>query len=274
MKENKIKRKGHFGLIIGSSIVAVCLILVGLCLSYNKLHEIWIEQCELVDPAVQVEVSPGKMVKADILMENLGLRKGANLALIDFDAKRQEVLRKIPNLRAISISRRLPNKVKIVTEERTPMARMNIRGRKSETGRVVDADGVVFIWQRGTQTLPIIRETQAPGTPVGATLSGHAMAALMLLKASLEPDRSDLNILDIDVSKPDYLLATLGNYSTAKIAWEGMDDPSPAHAASLNRQLDMLAKAIRSNIGATTRIWNATDTSTPGRIYADSKGNL
>ena len=42
----------------------------------------------------------------------------------------------------------------------------------------------------------------------------------------------------MDISKPDYVSATLGrSYSTAKIAWEGMDDPSPASRAELARRL-------------------------------------
>lgn len=274
MKQNKIVRNGPRGILVVIAVILVIAAAVGLYIGYDQLRDLWLEQCVIEDPSVQVTVTSGKMVKADVLAENFGLRKGANLALIDFDAKREEVLRKIPNLRSISISRQLPDKIRIVAEERTPVARMNVRGRKSETGRVVDADGVVFVWQRGTQMLPIIREMQAPGTAVGHRLKGHALAALRLIESGLESERSELGILEVDVSKPDYLLATLGNYSRAKVAWEGMDDPTPATRANIDRQLNLLVKAIRSRIGDGTVIWNATDTSTPGRIYADSKGNL
>ena len=274
MKQNKIEQTGHKSVYVILALVFVAAVAVALAVGYGRLRDIWLEQCVIDDPARQVSVTSGMMVKADVLAEEFGLRKGANLALVDFDAKRKAVLKKIPNLRSISVSRTLPDKVAIVAEERIPIARMNIRGRKSETGRVVDSDGVVFVWQRGTQMLPVIRELQAPGTAVGTKLSGRALAALRLIESSQEAGRSELGVLEVDITRPDYLLATLGNYSRAKVAWEGMDDPDATGHSGLDRQLTLLTKAIRSRIGDNTLIWNATDTSTPGRIYADSKGNL
>lgn len=274
MKQNKIEESGHKSVYLVLALVFVAAVGVALAVAYGKLRDIWLEQCVIRDPSVQVTVTSGMMVKADVLAEEFGLRKGANLALIDFDEKRKAVLAKIPNLRSVSVSRTLPDKVTIAAEERTPIARMNIRGRKSETGRVVDTDGVVFVWQRGTQMLPVIRELQAPGTAVGGRLSGRSLAALRLIESSQEAGRSELGVLEVDASRPDYLLATLGNYSRAKVAWEGMDEPNEATRKNLDRQLTLLTKAIQSRIGDNTLIWNATDTSTPGRIYADSKGNL
>jgi len=275
MKQNKIEHTGSRNILVILSVVAVATVATGLYLGYDKLRKIYEEQCVIEDASLQVTITSGKMVKADVLAEEFGLRKGANLATIDFDAKREAILRKIPNLRSVSVSRQLPDKVKIVTEERIPLARMNVRGNRSETGRVVDSEGVVFVWQRGTQTLPVIREPQAPGTAVGHRLEGRALAALRLLESSTEPGRTELGILEVDVSKPDFLLATLGNYSRAKIAWEGMADPTPASRAALDQQLDLLVQAIRTRIGENTVIWNATDTtSKKGRIYADSKGSL
>jgi len=275
MKQNKIEHTGSRNILVILSVVAVATVATGLYLGYDKLRKIYEEQCVIEDASLQVTITSGKMVKADVLAEEFGLRKGANLATIDFDAKREAILRKIPNLRSVSVSRQLPDKVKIVTEERIPLARMNVRGNRSETGRVVDSEGVVFVWQRGTQTLPVIREPQAPGTAVGHRLEGRALAALRLLESSAEPSRTELGILEVDVSKPDFLLATLGNYSRAKIAWEGMADPTPASRAALDQQLDLLVQAIRTRIGENTVIWNATDTtSKKGRIYADSKGSL
>jgi len=274
MKENRTKPNDRRLLILTIAAIFLLLVFTGIAIGYCKLRNVWLEQCVISDPSVQVSITSGKMVKADVLSEKLGLNVGANLALIDFDAKRREALEKIPNLRAITITRQLPDKITVVAEERSPVARMNIRGNKIETGRVVDTEGVVFIWQRGTQALPIIREAQKPGTGVGKRLSGRALAALRLLEASMNPQNADLGILEVDITKPDYILATLGNYSSAKIAWDGMDNLTPESLASLNRQLSLLVKAIRSHIGDKAVMWNATDTSTPGRIYADLKGDL
>lgn len=273
MKQNKIQHNGKRNVLVILAIVFVIGVAAGVMVGYNRLRDLWLEQCEVRDIATQVTITAGKMVKEDVIAENFGIRKGANLALIDFEAKREEILKKIPNLRTISISRKLPDKVMIATEERSPIARMNVRGRKSETGRVTDVEGMVFLCQRGTSMLPIIREPQAPGTGVGHELQGRARTALKLIDLCREPAFAELGLLEVDISKADFLTVTLGNYSTAKIAWEGMDDPDDHRKENLVRQLTHLRDAIRTRLGATTTvIWNATDPS--GRIYADTKGTL
>ena len=168
----------------------------------------------------------------------------------------------------------MPDKVTVVTEERSPIAQLNVRGRKAPTGKVVDADGMVFIHQNGTRMLPVIREAQATGTACGTLLSGHSFAALQLIETCRDPEFQDLGVLEVDTSRTGYLLATLGDYSQAKIAWTGMGEASADAKGNLRRQLSLLAKTIRSKIGEGSTIWNATDTSGAGYVYADRKGSL
>lgn len=275
-RENTIKHSGHPGLLVFLAAALVGAVGCGLHAGYNKLHDLWLERCVLKNPSEQVFVTSGKMVKPDVLIENFGLRKGANLALIDFNAKREEILKKIPNLRAITVSLHLPNRVRIIAEERIPVARMSVCGRQAETGRVVDTEGVVFMWQRGTHMLPIIREKRSPGTGVGQRLTGRALAALRLIESSQETGRADLGVLEVSTDKQDYLLVTLGNYSRAWVAWEGMDDPTPAACPKLDKKLTHLAQVIRSQTRGNTPLWIATDTTDPGYIYAsdEKKGAL
>lgn len=271
MKATKIERKNRTGLIVTATVVALTALGIGAVLGYDKLKGIYLEQCVITDMASQVEISAGKMVHPSTIAEELGLRIGANLALIDFSAKREELLAKVPNLREVRISRRLPDKVIISTDERVPVARMGFKGKNNVTGRVVDTEGMVFIWQRGTQTLPTIRETQSPGTPKGQRIAGRTLAALRLIEACREPEFSEFGVLEVDVSKPDFLQATLGNYSTVKIAWEGMDEQTPASHGDLVRKLGMLRKAIRSRVAADAVIWNAT---MPDTITGDTQKKL
>ena len=276
MKQNKIKsNNGRRNALVILTVAAVVAVIVGVLFSYDRLHGLWLEQCVVHDVASQVSITSGRMVKADVIAENFGLTNGANLAQIDFSERRDALLRKVPNLRSISVTRHLPDRVTIVTEERTPIARMGLCGQSKDTCKVVDADGVVFICARGTRMLPIIREAQTPGTATGQTLTGRARAALQLIETVRDPNLAELGVLEVDVSKPDYLQAVLGDYSRAKIAWDGMDDPSPAKRDNLVRQLSLLLQAIRSRIGEGAVIWNATDT-TPGTgyIYADGKGRF
>ena len=156
----------------------------------------------------------------------------------------------------------------VVAEERTPIAKMGLRGRRGPTGRVVDAEGMVFPCMRGTQLLPTIVEPQAPGTAVGCRLKGRAQAALQLVVTCREPKFLELGVQDVDIAKPDYLLATISaNYAKAKIAWDGMDDvPSSKSSADLAGRLTLLLEAIRSGAAGPVRLWNAT---MPDRIFAD-----
>lgn len=274
MKPNKIERNAHGRLLVLLAACVVVSAVVGLAVCYNQLRAIWLEQCVIQDPARQVSVSEGKMVPADTLAESLGLKQGANLALIDFEQKRKDVLKRIPNLRTLSVTRTMPDKVTVVTEERSPIAQLNVHGRKSTSGKVVDADGMVFIHQNGTRMLPVIREAQAPGTSCGSLLTGHALAALQMIEICRDPEFQELGVLEIDASRPGYLLATLGDYSRAKIAWQGMGEKSAAAKGNLRHQLSRLAKVIRSRVGEGSTVWNATDTSGTGYIYADRKGSL
>lgn len=252
------------------AILAVLIVIglvIAICIGYGKLKDLYLQQCIIKDMDEQVLITTGKMVKPDVIAAEFGLRPGANLALIDFNTRRDEVLSKIHTLRTISITRRLPDKVIIVAEERTPVAKLMVRGDRTFLGRVTDAEGAVFICQRGTQLLPTIRERQA--TPPGQRIKARTLAALTLILASQELGFSDLNVQDVDTLKPDFLLATLGDYSKAKISWEGMDEPPRRQSQTdLHNRLDHLVEAIRSKVGTGTKIWNAT---IPNRIFADTQ---
>lgn len=270
MKANKIEHRGKMPVVV-TAAVAIALLGVGGVVCYDKLKDLYLEQCVVTDMAAQVSITSGKMVKADVIAENLGLRKGANLATIDFAEKRRELLAKVPNLKSIRISRQLPDKITVVAEERTPVARLGLRNAQDQSGRVVDTEGMTFVWQRGTQTLPLIREAQAPGTPRGSCIQGRTLAALRLVETCREADFLELGLLEVDTSKRDFLVATLGNYSKLKILWTGMDDPTPESAADLRKRLTQLRDAIRTKIVPTAVIWNAT---IPDRIFPDTQEKL
>lgn len=276
MKANKVERTGRRSVYAIIALVTIAAIATGVLLGYEKLRAMWLEQCVVTNLNEQAEIVAGTMVKADVIAGEFGLKNGANLALIDFDERRKAILEKIPNLKAVSIARRMPDKVAIVTEERVPIARLDIRGSRSASGKVADSEGVVFMCQRGTRLLPVVREPVAPGTQPGRRLQGRARAALELIETCRDGELQELGILEVDTSSPDYLLATLGaNYAKLKIAWEGMDQEStPASRTSLKRQLRHLVQAMRSRVGDDAVVWNATDFSKPGRIYADTKGKL
>ena len=248
--------------------IVVCIAAaVGIAVAYGKLRDLWLEQCVITDVASQVSITDGKMVRADVIAYEFGLKNGAHLALIDFAEKRVETMKKIPNIRDISIARHLPDKVSITVEERVPAVRLGIKGQKTDSGRVADTEGVVFISSSGTQMLPMIREAAAPGTKKGQRLSGRALAALRLLETCRSKFR-ELAAIEADISKPDFITIVLGNdYSVATIAWVGMDDPTESTQKNLEKQLDHLTKAYTSRVDNSVRIWDATQ---PGKVYANT----
>ena len=271
MKPNRIQHGDRKGVLFVVGAVVLLAVGLGLVIGFDKLRDLYLEQCVIRDPAAQVSISAGEMVKADVIAENLGLLPGANLAHIDFAKKREELLKKVPTLKSVVVTRYLPGRVSVATEERTPIAKLGIRGYRKTTGRVVDAEGMVFTCLRGTQLLPTVNEAQAPGTAPGLKIKGRTLAALRLIEASREPEFAELGVQDVDVSKPDYLLATLGDYSKAKIAWDEMDATTAASRDALVSQLRKLVNAIRCKVGVGTVIWNAT---MPDRVFADSQGKF
>jgi len=270
MKPNSIEKDRHVGMLATLAVILGALV-VGAFVGADKLRSLYLEQSVITDMAAQVTITSGKMVKADVIAENLGLRVGANLATIDFAEKREKLLERVPNLLSIHVSRKLPDKITVTAEERVPIARLEAPGSRKASGRVVDTEGMVFIWQRGTQTLPIIRENQTPGLPKGHRIKGRANAALRLIEACREPELLELGILEVDTTKHDFLVATLGNYSKVKILWEDMDEPTPDSHANLVRRLTNLRDAIRSRISPDTVIWKAT---IKNRIFADTQEKL
>ena len=116
-----------------------------------------------------------------------------------------------------------------------------------------DREGVVFWYpRRDTALLPIIREAKRNTSMPGERLTGMARAALLLLEEAAAPEFAALKIQEVDTFKPDYLFATLGD-----------------SRASLTNQLTRLTQAIKTNLAAGTKLWNATDLGTPGRVYAN-----
>lgn len=270
MKDNKIRRHHRFGVLATSVVVAAIALLVGAAVGYGKIRDLCAEQCVITDMSEQVEIaSDGKLLPAESIAADFGLRVGANLAEIDFSRRREEILRRRPALKSLSVTRILPGRVLIRAEERTPVARLGVSGRRWTSGKVSDADGAVFERVSGTRTLPLVREARAPGTAAGHSLSGRVRAALDLVLAFRDPAFSDFSVLEVDTSKQDFLVATLGDYSQLKICWDGMDDTSPASRAALVARLELFAKSYRARCdGLKAVVWNAT---LPDYVFADTR---
>lgn len=257
-------------LITVASIVALVLAVCGISIALNRLNRICERQCCLTDAGEQVEIVAGKILPARLFANHFNLTNGVNLAQVPFAKLRERLIADMPNLRDIKIVRTIPNKVRIEVVERVPVVRVIGAGAKANPNYTADSEGKVFWYpRRDTTLLPIIREAKKETSTAGAKLSGMAMAALRLLEEAADPEFAILKIQEVDTFKQDYLFATLGDSSRAKIAWEDMENLTKNSRESLRRQLKRLSQAMKSNVAAGTKLWNATDWGVPGRIYAN-----
>ena len=253
-----------------AGIVAVALAAWGSAVAFGKMRQTYELQCCVTDAGEQVEVVTGKIIPARLIVNHFGLTNGVNLAQIPFTTLRERLLKDTPNLRDVKITRHLPNSVRVEVTERVPVVRVIGSASNASPNNAADRDGVVFWYpRRDTALLPIVREAKKRTSSPGERLTGMSLAALQLLEEAADPEFAALSIQEVDTFKPDYLFATLGDSSRAKIAWEDMEKPTKSSRASLRRQLSRLTKAIKSNVAAGTKLWNATDWGTPGRIYAN-----
>ena len=262
-------RAWAWALMAGGALLALGSAVCGLVAGCGALQRLCDEQCRICDADVDVVVvTPGRMVKPDAVTIPFGLTNGANLATIDFSGLREKLLARIPNIRDLTVERRLPNRVTIEVKEREPVARVRSAARRASAGYMVDAEGVIFPLARSSATFPVVRAAEDVRVAPGERLTGRSAAALRLLEAAAEPEFLSLNVQEVNAAFADYVLVTLGNYSRAKVAWERMDDDSPVARESLRRQLRRLAQALATNLAAPTTTWIATDYGTPGRVYA------
>ncbi|MBQ1345092.1 MAG: hypothetical protein IIY62_01900 [Kiritimatiellae bacterium] len=306
MKPNAIARAGGGGrkalIVLGAALLAA--LATGVCIGYAKLRGVYREQFAITDPERQVTivVPPARQgfgetkppLAPETVVALFGLRRGANLAEIDFAGLRARILAEQHAIKDLSIRLQPTSRlvragaprayedfmhVTITARVRDPVAILSHAG-DTALRTVVDAEGVAFEKRFDPRFLPRILERETARTKSGQRLAGRGLAALRLIDycqqtASAEDafaPGGDIRIREVDVTSPDYLLAWLSNGHRAKFAWEGMDEQLPGSQDAMVRQVENLRKAIRTGLATsayTTSItWNAT---LPGRIFADTK---
>ncbi|MBQ6007137.1 MAG: FtsQ-type POTRA domain-containing protein [Kiritimatiellae bacterium] len=270
--------KARFGAVVKGTFVAVFL---GLALGgwyYRqwKTHAILGENCEL-----QVNYSPRQedpieeLSKIETIKCAFGLTNGVNLAKVPYEELRKQTLKCSPEIKDIAIECQLPCRVNINVVEREPAVCIASVKDKLNSGLVADYDGVVF--SNNYTSLPIIRVADETRCHPGQRLEGNARAALQLVqvladaadgKSDAVPELKELRVREIDTTKKNYLLVTLGDDSTAETAWDHMWEDSEISRQSLRRQLSHLAQAISLRLTSRPTWWVATEYKKGGRIYA------
>lgn len=267
--KNQDNRSGRRALALLGAIIVITAITVAAVMAFSKLRDLWLEQCVITDVNSQITIQGCNTIPSDSIRAIFDLRNGANLALIDFAAKREQALCDNPKIKTLSVSRKLPDKLTITITERSPFAKINLKGARKDSGLVCDDEGVIFICRRGSEMLPVIRE-ETPGSKAGDRVEGRARAALTVLETLREPEFANLNVTEIDTTRPDFLLLTLASYKTVKFTWTDMDETAEKATEALLKQLRCVSHTIATNLQPDTRVWNATQ---PGVVTADIYGN-
>ena len=219
-----------------------------------KLGDILKAQCvvENVLNPEQIRITTTPHISAALVRELFALTNGCNLATMDFAEKREEILHTHPLIKTLSVARRLPDKLEIIAEERTPIARINcsedvFKTSKGETVRrqrwdVTDEEGVVFKFKLGDSAM-LPRIVWGAHTPakVGDTLSGHALSAVRLAEINARKEFPNFRLDKIDVSGNTYMYAYFFSATDVccpiKIDWNYIDPPSQTDQPHLRKAL-------------------------------------
>jgi cell division septal protein FtsQ len=205
-----------------------------------------------------IEIQAGDTITSDLVREQLRLREGMPLFALDIAECRREYMHHAATIRSLTITRTLPDRLSVSLVEREPLARL---ARKP---LAVDRDGCVFVRYLGIEILPCISGYPADGLVPGARVAGLAQAALELFEL-LKNHTLPLQIVDVDVSREDYLDCTMSDQRRVKLAWPRMGENDARSNRLLLAQLNGLAAAMNSARGQGRGTWDAT---LPGRAYA------
>jgi hypothetical protein len=149
------------------------------------------------------------------------IRKDANLFGFSIREVRRDFLRRAPNYKSMSITRILPDTLKIEVVERAPLARIGRRGLAA------DADGHVFGSASLRRSLPVLtgyrgRELK-PGDRIAPGLARDALIVLDVCEKT--PIGREISILSIDVrggysGREDALRLSVAGRITVDLWWQ------------------------------------------------------
>ena len=245
--------------------LVICLVLLitlpalgwGLAWGYQRLMSYYLlESGRFVLRTIEIEA--GDTITSDLVREQLRLREGMPLFAIDIAERRRVYMHDVPTIRSLTITRTLPDRLSVSLVEREPLARL---ARKP---LAVDRDGCVFVRYLGIETLPCISGYPPNSDVLGTQVTGMTWAALELFEL-LKNHTLPLQIVDVDVSREDYLDCTMSDQRRVKLAWPRMGENDARSNRLLLAQLNGLAAAMNSARGQGRGIWDAT---LPGRAYA------
>jgi len=165
---------------------------------------------------------------------------------------RDQLLMKVPRLKAVEIKRRLPGELIIRVRERVPMAQLKV----NHYYLTLDCEGYVLGKMTGSKTIPILVGYKLPGIRPGVQLSavGVRNALEVLDVCQTTPIGQRVRIVSIDVRNAQALDLRLANGERVMLAWTNMGDLSSLARQHLEQKLARLAESLKSAAHRSKRI--------------------
>jgi len=191
----------------------------------------------------------GQSINPQTVRDLTGISEGTNLFAVGLAEAATRFLKKKPEVKSISLQRKLPDAMTIDVAERTTVARL---GRWGSFG--VDHDGWVFPIKPGGRELPVVSGCSESSLRPGARADQAVLDAIDALEACTRSHVGErVHIASIDVSaagksgteQRGYVELYLAGGERIRLSWPGMGTPAPEARAALDRKLAQLASALR-----------------------------
>lgn len=168
----------------------------------------------------EVEITTQLAVTPQKIRELTEIYEGKNIFSFHAGEKRESLLRNVPNLGEVKITKQLPDKVQIVATDRVPVIKIGVSNFASDPqGYVMVMDEAL---RRRWSALPVLTDgnDNIKALP-GQTLSGKHAIALRIMNVYNEMEGISFKIEQIDVSGRIYIiLMTADGNREIRLVWE------------------------------------------------------
>ena len=194
------------------------------------------------------------------IREKHGIVEGRNLFAFNLRQMREDFLKTPTRFKSMEIARQLPDTLRVVVSERTPVARVGTAGQL-----VTDGDGFIYRAKSHSLQLPLIASYSAQVQP-GQRLTGMGQSALQVLQQCNDHPTLGLQIESIDVGRLSYLTLRLTDQILVKLYWKRMEKKDTEGTKNLLRKLDWVSRSVSTaeTMGRATLDATLDD----GRIFA------
>ena len=194
----------------------------------------------------------GDIITPKHIMEYARLSEMKYLFAANIEEIRENLLMKVPRIKAVEIKRHLPGELIIRIRERVPMAQLEA----NHSYLTIDREGNVLGKATGSKTLPILAGYDLPGILPGVQLSaaGVRNALEVIDVCQTTPIGQRIRIVSVDVRNAQVLELRLANGERVLLAWTHMGDPSSLAREHLEQKLVRLAESLKSAAHRSKRI--------------------